>query len=156
MIVHSFDRFDEVSYFDPATGALTPAGPSSDSAAHAVQGHYGSLGGRPVLLYRDSGNLLLRVEGLVVPIDGTASISHSRTDNGSVLLVADNRTGETVDRLEYALPDPVVAPEEDPTPFADPEDFDFGLFISNVANDAERRSIIYRGNEKPDTTADET
>jgi hypothetical protein len=42
------------------------------------------------------------------------------------------------------LPEPIVAPEDDPTPFAEAEDFDFGLFIANVANDAERRSAIYR------------
>ena len=55
-----------------------------------------------------------------------------------------DRTGDTVASLEYALPEPIVPPENDPTPFADAEDFDFGLFLANVASDPGRRDRIYR------------
>jgi hypothetical protein len=47
--------------------------------------------------------------------------------------------------LEYKLQEPIVALEDDPTPFAEPEDFDFGLVVANVANDEGRRSRIYSG-----------
>jgi hypothetical protein len=140
MIVHSFDHFGEVRRLAPATGDLTPADPSGTG----VHGHYGLLGDTVVVLYRDGEDLLLRIGGTLVPVDDSVSIGYDRVGNRRLLEVTDNATGAVAARLAYTLPEPIVAPEDDPTPFAEAEDFDFGLFIANVANDAERRSAIYR------------
>ncbi len=157
MIVHSFDRFGEVRRLDPATGALTPATTTSSTGTPStVYGHYGVLGDSLVLFHRRGDALLLGIGTTLVPVDNTISISYNRVKNSRVLEVTDSATHTIACRLEYDLPEPIVAPEDDPTPFADPEDFDFGLFISNVANDAQRRSLIYRDNEKRVSAPGET
>ena len=145
MIIHSFDTFGEVRHLDPATGMLTPAAISSTGGPPAVHGHYGRLGDTLVLLYRMGADLYLRIGETVVLVDKTTSITYRRVKDHWELEVTDESTGDVTARVEYSLPEPIVAPEEDPTPFAEPEDFDFGLFISNVVNNAERMSLIYRG-----------
>jgi hypothetical protein len=147
MIIHSFDRFGEVRHLDSTTGALTPAATSRVGTATTVHGHYGWLGDTLVLFYRNREALLLRIGASIAPIDNTTSITYNRVKDRRVLEVIDKATGAIAARLEYTLPKPVVAPEDDPTPFAEPEDFDFGLFISNIANDPQRRSRIYRNNK---------
>ena len=147
MIVHSFDTFGEVRRLDPATGALTPTEASDRRSSDTVHGHYGLLGDTLVLLYRSGPSLLLHIGGTVVAVDGSTSIGHERVGDRGVLEVAETATGAVAAHLDYALPEPVVAPEDDPTPFAEAEDFDFGLFIANVANDARRRTSIYGGAE---------
>ena len=106
-------------------------------------GYYGLIGDTTVIFYRDNG-LYLRIGGTVVPVDDTVAVSHERDDGHHVLQAADVVSGLLIVRLEYRRPDPDIAPEDDFTPFVEPEDFNFGLFISNVANDRSRRSQIYR------------
>jgi hypothetical protein len=61
----------------------------------------------------------------------------------STLLVRRNRS--VLHTWTYVAPvlDPPL--HEDPTPFVEDEDFDFGLFVHNVTNSARRRAI-YRAN----------
>jgi hypothetical protein len=150
MIVHSFDRFGETAGFDPDTGVLdTPVAGGSASAATSVHGHYGTLGETSVVFYRDSEGrgsegLLLRAGETVVPVDDTVSVTHEQHDGHRTLRVTDRASGDVALRLDYTVPEPIVAPEDDPTPFAEAEDFDFGLFIANVASDPRRRSLVYQ------------
>ncbi len=144
MIVSSFDRYSEVRHFDPATGALSAAEILPAGTPAATQGHYSRLDDTLVVLYRDGGEVFLRIGSTLIRVDDSTSVTCRHVEGRQMLEVTDSTTGDDVTRLEYTLPSPIVSPEDDPTPFAEPEDFDFGLFISNVANDPGRRSRIYR------------
>jgi hypothetical protein len=143
MIIDSFDRYGEVRDFDVVTGVLGPA-TTSGVNTRATHGHYCRLGDTSLVFYRSGETLLLRIGETVVPVDNNSSITYNRVKDRRVLEVTVKATSAIAARVEYALPKPVVAPEVDPTPFAEPEDFDFGLFISNVASDPQRWSRIYR------------
>ena len=70
MRVSSCDTYAEVREFDPATGCLTTFDrDSAPNAGQPLRGLYQSLGGAPVVLYRDAGQLWLRVGDLVLPAD---------------------------------------------------------------------------------------
>jgi hypothetical protein len=143
MIVQSFDRFAESTVFDPDTGAFDTQVAGGITPAAAVRGHYGRLGETPVVFYRSGEGLLLRAGDTVVAVDDTVTVSHRQDGSRRTVRVTDRASGRDVFRLEYTVPAPIVAPEDDPTPNASPEDFDFGLFIANVANDPQRRSRVY-------------
>jgi hypothetical protein len=153
MIIHSFERFGEIRQFDPVTGALTPVSRLAGSPV-PTYGHYGLLGEKSVVFYRSGASLLLRIEGSTTPLDDTHRVSFQQNGDRRLLRVTDRSTGSIVASLEYTLPDPVVAPEDDPTPFAEAEDFDFGLFVANVANDRGRRDRIYRDLDQASGAAD--
>ncbi|NJP80398.1 hypothetical protein HCK01_24355 [Streptomyces sp. AA8] len=46
--------------------------------------------------------------------------------------------------VRAGAPDTLTDPEDDPTAFAEAEDFDMGLFVANVAGDPGRREAVYR------------
>ncbi|GAA0441638.1 hypothetical protein ABZ951_02835 [Streptomyces sp. NPDC046215] len=138
IIVRSFDRFDEAAAFDPAGGELGPrARVGSLPPGRTPAGHYGELDGVPVVLYRATGGLRLRLGERDVAVDGHVEIRHERSSDRCRLTV-----GATT--LTYPAPDTLLDPADDPTPFAEAEDFDLGLFAANVAGDARRRDAVYR------------
>ncbi|WP_405062213.1 hypothetical protein OG474_11380 [Kribbella sp. NBC_01505] len=54
-------------------------------------------------------------------------------------------SGGLVSRVEYTNAFiEGLDPEDDPTPFAEPEHWDFGLFLKNVLEDEGRRHRLYR------------
>ncbi|MFH8789231.1 hypothetical protein [Streptomyces roseoverticillatus] len=138
IMVRSFDRFGEAAAFDPASGELGPrTRAGSPPPGQAPAGHYGELGGVPVVFYRTAGGLRLRLGERDVAVDGRLDIRHERSADRCLLTV-----GTTT--LTYPAPDTLTDPEDDPTAFAEPEDFDMGLFVANVAGDPGRREAVYR------------
>ncbi|MFD0385599.1 hypothetical protein ACFQ2B_34635 [Streptomyces stramineus] len=137
IIVRSFDRFDEAAAFDPAAASSAPAhgsapcprdGPPPVTTASWTASPSCSTA-RPAACAcgweRD------------VAVDGHVEIRHERSSDRCRLTV-----GATT--LTYPAPDTLLDPADDPTPFAEAEDFDLGLFAANVAGDARRRDAVYR------------
>lgn len=153
MIIHSFDRFGEIADFDPVTGTLTPGISNADDLGEIhspVVGHYAFLAGNLVVLYRMLGVLTLRIGQTVVALDDAVSVLYRRSEGmceitASTAISASTRSDDAPPvHIEYPAPHTIVSLEDDPTPFVEAEDFDFGLFVSNVFNNPKRRSAIYR------------
>jgi len=53
-------------------------------------------------------------------------------------------TAELLVSVDYGVADQPVPVSADPTPFVEDEDFDFGLFVTRVLGDSERRGRMYR------------
>ncbi|HEY5834424.1 hypothetical protein [Streptomyces sp.] len=144
MIVHSFDREGETALFDPETGRLSAVAPGTRPDPGApVLGHFGALAGRLVVLCRAGKTLRLRVGDTDVPVGPGFLVRHRRTGDVCELSVVDEATNRSVVDVRYPAPADLAGGEFDPTPFADDEDFDLGLFVANVAGDPDRRNIIY-------------
>jgi hypothetical protein len=102
------------------------------------------MGGSLVALYRSGNEIYLQIDRRVRRLDGSVSVVLQRTGSACSMEIISNEPGCQSLKLVYATPSTVVPITEDPTPFSEEEDFDFGLLIANVATDAERRSRIYR------------
>ncbi|MFF3322752.1 hypothetical protein [Streptomyces sp. NPDC002889] len=89
------------------------------------------------MLYRARGVLRPRLAERDVVADGDLETRHERDGD---------RCRPTVGSMsvEYPVPETVVDPAEDPTPFVAAEHFDLGLFVVNVLGDPARREIVYR------------
>jgi hypothetical protein len=92
-----------------------------------------------VALYAIAGCLILRIGNEVIPLDiGVEVIVNG--DSGSRLLTI-NKDGNEVVSLIYTISDASVF-SDGLTPFVENEDFDFGLFVANVAADSGRRCVV--------------
>jgi hypothetical protein len=139
MYVESFDRFAEVGDFDAESGALNTFDRSSgEGEGRLVEGHFATLSGTPVVFYRHRGDLWLRVRDRAWRLADPSTVHWSATDDSSRLAVMES--GREVAHVEYETDrkDP-----DDLTAFGTDEDWDFGLFVSNVLHDQGRRQRIY-------------
>lgn len=142
MRVDSHDLYTSVGEFDPATGDLVELARDALDAT-PPSGHYARLAGTLVVLYRDGRDLWIRIGGTARNCaDKGTSIEWGRSGTASRLALSTD--GREVAAVEYVVVGEGGGPA-DPTPFADPEDWDFGLFVKNVLDDVGRSERIYQG-----------
>ncbi len=135
--VVSFDRFGEQVPFDPGTSVLGPVVNRTGSPGPGeIAGHFGRLGDTLAVLYRADGSLRLLLGDQDIVVTAGLEVRHERG-------VAVNSLTVGTRRIEYPRPADELD-EDDPTAFAEPEDFDLGLFLANVLGDPERCDRMYR------------
>lgn len=143
-LLQSHEKSDRVAEFDPSSGKLEEFSRSKDlqRASQDPVGSYGKVGTKTVILYREGGNLLLRIDGRDFDL---AQHTVRITRIGSTRRVRLLRCLSTVSEWEYQVP--VLEPplSHDPTPFIEEEDFDYGLFLENISRDIARQSRLYSG-----------
>ncbi len=145
LLVQSFSRFSRVGYFDPATGVVEAlsrkAAGLSDSAP--IAGHFGRLGGRRIVLFRDGGALALRVDDRAY---GITADTQARLERGWLFhTLTLHHGGAVVLSITYRRPFIFPPLSWDFTPFAEEEHFDFGLFLYNVIASPERQAVYGTG-----------
>lgn len=141
ILLQSQDKFDEVAELDPASGKLRWLSKEQARSPH-IQGHVSRLGNKVACLYRsDDGTLHFRIDNQVFPLNPGTFVSHTKGRPNTLSVI---RGGTVLYKWVYTSPDIDPPLEFDPTPMVEEEDFDFGLFVSNVSRDPERREGIYR------------
>lgn len=135
MLVARYDDFGWGARFDPETGELGPE--RALGSGELPQGHYGTLSGHRTVLYRAADVLWLRMGALRVELDGSTKIEHRVVATTCLLTISHGL------KLHYPAPQEWDDLGNDLTPFAEAEDFDFGLFIANIAQDPVRAARIY-------------
>lgn len=153
MFVESYDRFDDVGDYDAESGNLVEFSRSHadgrDTVVGPVRGHFARVDGVLAVLYRDRGVLWLRLGEHVREFDsGRSEVRWERSGKRARMRVVDE--GEQVTSVEY-VPGPwkATVAGDDPTPFVEREDWDFGLFVYNVLTDDGRRHRIYTVDSAP-------
>lgn len=144
MLLNSNRVFDTLAEYDPTTRMLVTFSRAAEPerARSHVSGVFDYLGGKRLVLYRAGEDLWLDIDGMPIRID---TIGIKVECRGEERLLRAFSSDHLVFEVGYELPklDPPIA--DDPTPFIDEEDFDFGLFLQNIARDKSRQARIYRG-----------
>lgn len=144
MRLQSHDQFALLARFEPERGELVEV--SRDGAGalldEPLAGHFSWSFGVLAVLYRHNDTLWLRVGDTACPLEH-AIIDWSR-DVSSAQLCVEMPTGVRV--FEYPVDPPLAF---DFTACAEPEDFDFGLFVFAIASDSERSALIWRPGPEP-------
>lgn len=133
----SFGRLLE---FDPVNGKSREllASELGENVPKKVSGFFDFLNGTLTAIYAFAGRLFLRIGDITIPIEeGITVIASGDASNRSLRV---KQRGNELSSINYSIVD---APKfaDDPTAFIENEDFDFGLFIANVASSADRRSV---------------
>ena len=140
MIIQSYDRWVVMAEYDPGSGAVKEF-TRPPKGAFVCTGHYASLSGILAVLYRSNGALWLRIGAGVRNLDQTAvSVRFHSEAEFSFLELIDGQDVVVGVRYRNKLDE---LRSDDPTPFVEPEHFDFGLFVKNVVEDTARRGRIY-------------
>lgn len=141
MLIQSFLVFDEVAEVDPETGVLERRRRSSSDVPplHETRGVFLDDGDASTAFFRWRGSLWLSIGEVLVDLDASrCDVRWLREGDGALLDVMNGE--DIVARLRYH---PEREISDDPTSFRDAEQGDFGLFVSNVLADPERRARIY-------------
>ncbi|WP_460444002.1 hypothetical protein [Amycolatopsis cihanbeyliensis] len=107
-----------------------------------ISGHYDHIGDILVALYRFKGELMLRLGQRDFEVSRIKSMWHLKKDGKRELGLTIRDDWDV--KLEYVSQSDDFIDVMDITPFAEEEDFDFGLFINNVVNNPDRSGNIYR------------
>jgi hypothetical protein len=112
-------------------------------AIRPIHGSFARLGTHLVFLYRQADVLHLRVDDSDIELTDDTCVELIRGETSVLIVIRDS---VRLLCLEYK---PYVTDEIDQwrmymNPFIEDEHFDFGLFVWEVAQNAERRSAIYR------------
>lgn len=141
MWLQSNDDYDTLGTLDLDTGKFETC--SRRLAQQSIPDHFGglfaTLSGVVVALYRHGNELFVRVGAITFPLatDVVAEVNGPATER-TLLVIKD---GGEILRHKYEL-DLSIRFSDDPTPFIDDEDFDFGLFISNVSKAPKRKTAL--------------
>ncbi len=140
MLLLSHDRFGVVADFEPVGGQFLEIERSDagDLINQPVSGHFARLGELLAVLYRSDGGLRMRLGSLDFALACTERVEWS-SDGVTSTLEVELETERI--RVQYPSGPSLVG---DPTPFVEPEHFDFGLFVANVASDPARLERIYQ------------
>jgi hypothetical protein len=103
-----------------------------------INGVFDLLNGTLVALYAVAGHIILRIGNKVIPLNKGIEVVVNGDPSNRLLRV--NQSGDEVVSVRYSISDAPVF-DDDPTPFVESEDFDFGLFAANLASNADRRSV---------------
>lgn len=142
MLIESHERFDDLAEYDPTTGQLQEFSRATSSAASSgpPTGHYAKLSGTLAVFYRLDGSLWMRLGNEARNLDQVGNeLRWEHVERHSTLELLER--GTLVARVQYR-PGSGGGPG-DPTPFVDSEDWDFGLFVTNVLGNEGRHARIY-------------
>ena len=135
---NTYSRLLELSYEDGSYREARRVAVNGVLPTLKINGVFDFLNGILVALYAFGGNLFLRIGDDVIQILGDVRVELEQNGFQSKLTVM--RDGRALVLLNY----PKSASgkiKDDPTPFVDDEDFDFGLFVKNLVSDPKRRNV---------------
>jgi hypothetical protein len=141
VLLQSADKNDLVGEFEPGTGRVEVRSKTANPelASQKRCGFFANAKDGYAFLYRDGGKLFFQVGEAKVELSDDVSVRCEDTDSQRTLTV---HLGErTLFSYRY-VPARNEFADRDPTAFVDNEDFDFFLFVRNVASDPERKALI--------------
>lgn len=140
LLLRSNRVFKDTLELEPTKGTIRElTSQNKTGAAVKINGFFDKLDGTLVAIYAFSGHLYLRIGEKSIKIINEISVSATGSAQNRRLTVSDD-SGELAS-VTYAI-ESVSISETDPTPFMENEDFDFGLFVSNVVSNVERKRVV--------------
>jgi hypothetical protein len=134
-------KFDEIAEFNPDNMALNKLSKRmlGSSVPAKLDGFFSDFGTGWLALYKKDGKLIFASNGKAFILNDNTIVNVSGSTNQRQLDVV--RSGEVIYSTSYLLDDTATF-HGDLTSFIEDEDFDFGLFVSNISKSLDRKAII--------------
>ena len=148
MWLQSHDKDDIVGRFDLVEGRIERLS-RGDLGSRApdlsvMSGWFSDNPAGTFILYARKGAIFFRFDDEEITLDRNTRVTVTGSPTQRTLKIL--RDDRLMLRVDYPL-EVLISPEEDPTPFAADEDFDFGLFVRNIAGDEKRQKILHGRSE---------
>jgi hypothetical protein len=139
--LRSFENAWSYARFDPSSGRLSKRCfiATLIRRPQKIQGWYTYSGAYLAMLYVHAGGLYFRSGARTVEITAKSSVALTREGRRCRLEV---RTESEQVAFEYTAPRIWPPITEDPTPFVEEADFDFGMFVRNIIADSNRQRRV--------------
>lgn len=139
--LQSNDKHDELAEYDHGKGTFTTASRNDlgSNAPSRTDGIFSILSTVFVALYKFGQGLFVRIGDQCIPLTDDVVATVSGGSNNRTLTV--KKAGKEIAHFRYALDGSKKFPD-DPTPFIEDEDFDFGLFLSNISTNDKRKRVL--------------
>ncbi len=138
--LQSKDRFSRVAKLDPPTGGLAIFERRDvKDLPKRLAGSFSQIDGHLLALYSLRGELRFLADGVDFPLGSGTSVEW--TARGSHRTLRVRREGHLAKEVLYSVTTDEQF-ENDPTPFVEDEDFDFGLFVSRVSKCKKRQRVL--------------
>lgn len=145
ILLQSFDSIGELVELDPDSRNIQSfCKVEHDNAGkESICGFYATLGDKTLAFYLHEDHLYFQVNESYYVIAENPRVELDYKGVGATLRL--EIKSDTTLKISYERPILVVPLEEDPTPFVEEEDFDFGLFIFNIlTHQARKERLIER------------
>lgn len=141
--LQSNKRFNDLAQLDPDTGVVTMQSRITlgNKVPQNTEGFFAVLSTIFIALYKFGQGLFIRIGNECIPLTDDVIVNVSGNPKNRELIV--EKEGQEITRLDYSL-DQSKMIVDDPTPFIDDEDFDFGLFVSNISKNTKRKRIFQK------------
>ena len=142
MWLQSHEKYDVLAEYDPNQGThytLVSKASLGDQAPEKTAGHFAILSTVFVTLYQANHVLFLRIGEHITPLADHIRVNVTGDASNRQLVVTNNQ--KVILEFEYTL-DTSETFADDLTPFIEDEDEDFGLFVSNIANNDRRKRVL--------------
>ncbi len=141
--LQSKNEYDCLAEFDPATGGLRKhsrrtLGVNAPDVKEIV-GSFADIKSGLLVLFQSRGRIVFWASGKEFELDGQTIVDVHGSGCKKRLTIKTN--GAVVHDLDYELAND-DAISDDPTAFVDGEDYDFGVFVSNISKDKDRRDVL--------------
>ena len=139
--LRSFDNFDILGSFDPNSGRLATYDHKrlGEDAPKQIAGLFAVLADKLAILYKSQGALIFRLGRFETYLDAELKIELKAA--GVCRRMSIKRHDALIYELSYRLHE-LSDVRPDITPFAEAEDFDFGLLVAHLASDQRRREVL--------------
>lgn len=139
--LQSNDKYDELAEYEHGKGTFTTASRNvlGSNVPSSTDGIFSILSAVFVALYKFDQGLFVRIGDQCIPLADDVIVTVSGNVNNRLLTV--KKAGKEIVHFCYVL-DGSKEISDDPTPFIEDEDFDFGLFVSNISTNEKRKRIL--------------
>ncbi len=139
------EKYDSVAEFNPAEGivrrysrqVLGARAPKIEN----IDGWFSDVKNSTFILYKYKDNIFFRANDKEFILDNKTEVEVFGPREKRKLYVKHN--GLIIFDTAYELTREGAIPN-DPTPFIDKEDFDFGLFVSNISKNQKRKDVLLK------------
>lgn len=134
-------KFDEIAEFNPENMEFKKLSKKmrGSSVPEKLDGFFSDYGTGWLALYKKDGKLIFASNRKAFILNDNTIVNVSGSTNQRKLDVV--RDGEVIYSTLYLL-DATATFQGDLTSFIEDEDFDFGLFVSNISKNPDRKAII--------------
>lgn len=139
--LQSNDKYDEFAKYDHGKGTftITSRNELGGNSPSSTEGRFTIMSSVFVALYKFDQGLFVRIGDRQIPLTDDVIVTVSGELKKRLLIV--KNAGKEIARFNYVL-DSSKKFLDDPTPFIENEDFDFGLLISNISVNDKRKRVL--------------
>ena len=136
--LQSNENYECIAIFDPIEYSLKKF-LRTDIDSITTEGFFSEIDDGIFILYKNGDKLFFRVYNSNFMLDEQTIIEVSGPVYKRNLSVIKN--GKVIFQTTYTLNEPLSI-SDDLTPFLESEDFDFGLFVSNISKNPKRKAVL--------------